>query len=45
MKAFAKAAPFASGVSPYMGLFRNDTNGGTIDNYSTTFGRRSTSGA
>ena len=24
-----------SGVSPYMELFRNDTNGGTIDNYTT----------
>lgn len=34
-KAFATARPFASGVSPYMGLFRNDTAGGTIDNYST----------
>ena len=34
-KPFANARPFASGVSPYMGLFRNDTNGGTIDNYST----------
>ncbi len=34
-KAFAEARPFSSGVSPYMNLFRNDTNGGTIDNYST----------
>ena len=34
-KAFATARPFSSGVSPWMGLFRNDTNGGTIDNYST----------
>jgi hypothetical protein len=34
-KPFAKAQPFASGVSPYMGLFRNDTAGGTIDNYTT----------
>jgi hypothetical protein len=34
-KAFASSRPFSSGVSPYMGLFRNDTAGGTIDNYST----------
>jgi hypothetical protein len=34
-KAFATARPFSSGVSPYMNLFRNDTNGGTIDNYTT----------
>ena len=34
-KAFAEARPYSSGVSPYMGLFRNDTNGGTIDNYTT----------
>lgn len=34
-KAFADARPYSSGVSPYMNLFRNDTNGGTIDNYST----------
>ena len=34
-KAFAEARPYSSGVSPYMNLFRNDTNGGTIDNYST----------
>jgi hypothetical protein len=34
-KAFAEARPFSGGVSPYMNLFRNDTNGGTIDNYST----------
>jgi hypothetical protein len=34
-KAFATARPFSSGVSPYMNLFRNDTAGGTIDNYST----------
>ena len=34
-KPFANVRPFASGVSPYMGLFRNDTAGGTIDNYST----------
>jgi hypothetical protein len=34
-KAFATARPFSSGVSPYMQLFRNDTSGGTIDNYST----------
>ncbi len=27
--------PYSSGVSPYMNLFRNDTAGGTIDNYST----------
>ena len=34
-KAFANQRMFTSGVSPYMNLFRNDTNGGTIDNYST----------
>jgi hypothetical protein len=34
-KPFADARPFSNGVSPYMGLFRNDTAGGTIDNYST----------
>jgi hypothetical protein len=34
-KAFANQKVFTSGVSPYMNLFRNDTNGGTIDNYST----------
>jgi hypothetical protein len=34
-KPFYQARPFASGVSPYMGLFRNDTAGGTIDNYSS----------
>jgi hypothetical protein len=34
-KPFYQARPFSSGVSPYMGLFRNDTAGGTIDNYST----------
>lgn len=34
-KPFAKSQPFSSGVSPYMGLFRNDTAGGTIDNYTT----------
>jgi len=34
-KAFATARPYSSGGSPYMGLFRNDTSGGTIDNYST----------
>lgn len=35
-KAFADARPFSGGgVSPYMNLFRNDTAGGTIDNYST----------
>jgi hypothetical protein len=34
-KPFAGTQPFSSGVSPYMNLFRNDTNGGTIDNYST----------
>jgi len=34
-KAFSSARPFSSGVSPYMGIFRNDTAGGTIDNYST----------
>jgi hypothetical protein len=34
-KAFSGARPFSSGVSPYMNLFRNDTAGGTIDNYST----------
>ena len=34
-KAFADYRPSSSGVSPYMGIFRNDTNGGTIDNYST----------
>ena len=34
-KAFADARPYSSGVSPYMNLFRNDTAGGTIDNYST----------
>lgn len=35
-KAFADARPFAGGgASPYMNLFRNDTSGGTIDNYST----------
>jgi hypothetical protein len=26
---------YTSGVSPYMNLFRNDTNGGTLDNYTT----------
>jgi hypothetical protein len=35
VKPFASVRPFESGVSPYMGLFRNDTAGGTIDNYST----------
>jgi hypothetical protein len=34
-KAFADVRPFSGGVSPYMNLFRNDTAGGTIDNYST----------
>jgi hypothetical protein len=34
-KAFADVPRFSGGVSPYMNLFRNDTNGGTIDNYST----------
>jgi hypothetical protein len=34
-KAFSGSQPFSSGVSPYMGLFRNDTAGGTIDNYTT----------
>jgi hypothetical protein len=32
-KAFTGQKVFSSGYSPYMGLFRNDTNGGTIDNY------------
>jgi len=34
-KAFASYRPYSSGVSPYMNLFRNDTAGGTIDNYTT----------
>jgi hypothetical protein len=34
-KAFANQKVITSGVSPYMNLFRNDTAGGTIDNYST----------
>jgi hypothetical protein len=34
-KPFSGARPFASGVSPYMGIFRNDTAGGTIDNYTS----------
>ncbi len=34
-KAFAGYRPSSSGVSPYMNIFRNDTAGGTIDNYST----------
>jgi hypothetical protein len=35
-KAFSDARPFSGGgASPYMNLFRNDTAGGTIDNYST----------
>ena len=35
-KPFLGVPPYSSpGVSPYMNLFRNDTNGGTIDNYST----------
>lgn len=33
-KPFASYRPI-SGVSPYMNLFRSDTRGGTIDNYST----------
>ena len=33
-KPFAAYRP-ASGVSPYMNLFRHDTSGGTIDNYNT----------
>lgn len=34
-KPFRYAQPFSSGVSPYMGMFRNDTANGTIDNYTT----------
>jgi hypothetical protein len=34
-KAFAGASTNSGGVSPYMNLFRNGTDGGTIDNYST----------
>jgi hypothetical protein len=34
-KAFANYQPPPSGVSPYMNLYRTDTNGGTIDNYTT----------
>ena len=34
-KPFAGVQPFSSALVPYMGLFRNDTAGGTIDNYST----------
>ena len=34
-KAFSNYQPPPSGVSPYMNLFRNDTNNGTIDNYTT----------
>lgn len=34
-KAFSGYRPSSSGVSPYMNLFRNDTAGGTIDNYTT----------
>lgn len=34
-KAFASFNPYSSGVSPYMNLFRSDTDAGTIDNYTT----------
>ncbi len=34
-KAFSTYNPFSSGVSPYMNLFRRDTSGGTVDNYTT----------
>lgn len=34
-KAFAGAQSMGSGVSPYMNLFRNGNNNGTVDNYST----------
>ena len=34
-KAFASHRMLSSGVSPYMNLFRNDTAGGTVDNYNT----------
>jgi hypothetical protein len=34
-KAFAGYQPPPSGASPYMNLFRTDTSGGTIDNYTT----------
>lgn len=34
-KAFSSFNPFSSGVSPYMNLYRNDTDNGTIDNYTT----------
>lgn len=34
-KAFSTYNPYSSGVSPYMNLFRRDTSGGTVDNYTT----------
>jgi hypothetical protein len=34
-KVYAGTQVSSSGVSPYMQLFRNDTAGGTIDNYTT----------
>ena len=34
-KVYAGTQVASSGVSPYMQLFRNDTAGGTIDNYTT----------
>ncbi len=34
-KAFSTYNPFSSGVSPYMNLFRRDTDLGTVDNYTT----------
>ncbi|MBU4271397.1 MAG: hypothetical protein KKA28_06000 [Planctomycetes bacterium] len=34
-KAFSTYNPFSSGVSPYMNLFRRDTDMGTVDNYTT----------
>lgn len=34
-KAFAGYRHYGGGVSPYMNLYRNDTAGGTIDNYTT----------
>jgi hypothetical protein len=34
-KPFSTMRPFSSGVSPWMNLFRNDTGGGSIDNYTT----------
>lgn len=34
-KAFSTYNPYSSGVSPYMNLFRRDTDLGTVDNYTT----------